>query len=231
MTPISFKRHRFPPVIIQHAVWLYGRFTLSFRDVEELLAERGVDVSNETLRRWFLKFGRLIASNLRRSRPRPSARWHLDEMVIRIRDRKYWLWRSVDDEGEVLDFLVQRRRCAKSARRLLRKLLKKQGFAPTRITTDKLKSYPVAIREGRLCAVHDQGLRANNRAENSHQPVRRRERKQQRFKSAGSAQRFLSIHAAIQNAFYVQRHLRPRPIFKTFRAETFAVWRQSCLPA
>ena len=146
MPPISFKRHRFPPEIIQHAVWLYARFTLSFRDVEDLLAERGIDVSNETVRRWFLKFGRLIAGNLRRSRPCASARWHLDEMVIKIRGRKYWLWRAVDDEGEVLDFLVQPRRCAKSARRLLRRLLKKQGFAPTRITTDKLKSYAVAIR-------------------------------------------------------------------------------------
>ncbi len=218
MTPISFKRHRFPPEIIQHAVWLYARFTLSFRDVEDLLAERGIDVSNETVRRWFLKFGRLVAVNLRRSRPRASARWHLDEMVIKIRGQKHWLWRAVDDEGEVLDFLVQPRRCARSARRLLRKLLKKQGFAPTRITTDKLKSYAVAIREERLSAVHDQGLRANNRAENSHQPVRRRERKQQRFKSPGSAQRFLSIYAAVYNSFYVQRHLLSRRIFKAFRA-------------
>jgi transposase-like protein len=231
MIPICFKRHRFPHVIIQHAVWLYARFTLSFRDVEELLAERGIDVSNETVRRWFLKFGRLIARNLRRSRPRSNVRWHLDEMAIKIRDRKYWLWRAVADEGEVLDFLVQRRRCARSARRLLRKLLKKQGFAPKCITTDKLKSYPVAIRNERLCAVHDQEMRANNRAENSHQPVRRRERKQQRFKSPGSAHRFLAIHAAVQNTFYVQRHLLPRRIFKTFRAETFAVWRQSCLVA
>lgn len=231
MTPISFKRHRFPPVIIQHAVRLYARFMLSFRDVEEMLAERGIDVSNETVRRWFLKFGRLIAGNLRRSRPRPSPRWHLDEMVIGMRGRKYWLWRVVDDEGEVLDFLVQRRRCARSAGRLLRKLLKRQGFAPTRITTDKLKSYPVAIREQRLYAVHDHGLRANNRAENSHQPVRRRERKQRRFKSPGSAQRYLPIHAAVQNAFYVQRHLLPRRIFKAFRAETFVIWRESCLVA
>ena len=231
MTPISFKRHRFPPVIIQHAVWLYARLTLSFRDVEDLLAERGIDVSNETVRRWFLKFGLLIADNLRRSRPRVSARWHLDEMVIKIRDRKYWLWRAVDDEGEVLDFLVQRRRCARSAQRLLRKLLKKHGFAPTRITTDKLKSYAVAIRQERLSVFHDQGLRANNRAENSHQPVRRRERKQQRFKSPGSAQRFLSIHAAVQNAFYVQRHLLSRRVFKEFRAKTFAVWNQGWLAA
>ncbi len=125
MQPISFKRHRFPPSVIVHAVWLYARFTLSFRDVEEMLAERGVDASNETVRRWFLKFGRLIASNLRRSRPRPSARWHLDELVIKIRGRRLWLWRAVDDEGVVLDFLVQPRRCTKSARRLLRKLLKR----------------------------------------------------------------------------------------------------------
>jgi len=231
MIPISFKRHRFPPVIIRHAVWLYARFTLSFRDVEDLLAERGIDVSNETVRRWFLKFGLLVASNLRRSRPRASTRWHLDEMVIKIRDRKHWLWRAVDDEGEVLDFLVQPRRCAKSARRLLRKLLKKHGFAPTRITTDKLKSYALAIREEGLSAVHDQGLRANNRAENSHQPVRRRERKQQRFKSPGSGQRFLSIHAAVYNAFYVQRHLLSRRNFKEFRAETRTVWNQGWLAA
>ena len=138
---------------------------------------------------------------------------------------------AVDDEGEVLDFLVQPRRCARSAQKLLRKLLKKQGFAPKRTTTDKLKSYAVAIRKERLSAVHDQGLRANNRAENSHQPVRQRERKQQRFKSPGSAQRFLSIHAAVYNAFYVQRHLLPRGMFKEFRAGTFAVWKQCCLPA
>ena len=178
-----------------------------------------------------LKFGRLVAVNLHRSRPRASARWYLDEMVIKIRGRKHWLWRAVDDEGEVLDFLVQPRRCAKSARRLLRKLLKKQAFAPKRITTDKLRSYAVAIREERLAAIHDQGLRANNRAENSHQPVRRRERKQQCFKSPGSAQRFLSIHAAVYNTFSVQRHLLSRRIFKEFRAGAFAVWQRGWLAA
>ena len=141
-----------------------------------------------------------------------------------IRGRNHWLWRA-------LDFLVQPRRCARSAQRLLGKLLNKQGFAPKRITTDKLKSYAVAIRKERLTAAHDQGLRANNRAENSHQPVHRRERKQQRFKSPGSAQRFLSIHAATYNAFYVQRHLLSRRIFKAFRAETFAVWNQAWLSA
>lgn len=231
MQPISSKRHRFPPSVIVHAVWLHARFTLSFRDVEEMRAERGVDASNETVRRWFLKFGRLIASKLRQSRPQPSPRWHLDEMVIKIRGRNHWLWRPVDDEGEVLDFLAQPRRCAKSARRSLRKPLKKQGFAPKRITTDKLRFYGAAIRGNRLSAVHAQGLRANNRAENSHQSVRRRERKQQRFKSPGSAQRFLSIQAAVQNVFYVQRPLSPRRIYKELRAETFSVWQLSCLPA
>jgi len=231
MTRISFKRHRFPPEIIQHAVWLYARFTLSFRDVEDLLAERGIDVSNETVRRWILKFGCLAAANLRHRRPRPSSYWHLDEMVIAIGGRKYWLWRAVDHEGEVLDFLVQRRRCARSAERFLRKLLRKQGFAPERITTDRLKSYPVAIRKMQLEAIHNQGLRANNRAENSRQPVRRRERKQQRFKSPGSAQRFLAIHAAVYNAFYVQRHLLSRRFFKQFRAEALAIWNQSWLAA
>lgn len=231
MRPISFKRHRFPPQIIQHAVWLYTRFTLSFRDVEELLAERGLDVSNETIRRWFIKFGAQAAANLRRSRPHASDRWYLDEMVIKIQGRRYWLWRAVDDEGEVLDFLVQTSRCAQSAKRLLRKLLKKHEFAPTHVTTDKLRSYSLAFREIGLTAVHNQGIHLNNRAENSHQPVRRRERKQQRFKSPGSAQRFLSIHAAVYNNFYVQRHLLSRKNFRTFRDEAFEIWRQSWLSA
>ena len=201
MRPISFKRHRFPPEIIRHAIWLYARFTLSLRDVEELLAERGIDASYETVRRWFLKFGLSIAANIRRSRPRPSDHWHLDEMVISIRGGKYWLWRAVDNEGEVLDFLVQRRRDAQAAKKLMVKLLKKHGFAPSRVVTDRLRSYPAAFRAIGLTAEHDRGLRVNNRAENSHQPIRRRERKLQRFKSPGSAQRFLAIHAATFNAF------------------------------
>jgi len=139
MRLLSFKRHRFPPDIIRHSIWLYARFTLSFRDIEDLLAERGVDVSYETVRRWFLKFGSSIAANLRWSRPRPSNHWHLDEMVIIIRRKRHWIWRAVDSEGEVLDFLVQSRRNAKATKRLMRKLLKKQGFAPTRIVTDKLR--------------------------------------------------------------------------------------------
>jgi putative transposase len=231
MRQLSFKRHRFPAQIIRHSVWLYARFTLSFRDIEDLLAERGVDVSYETVRRWFLKFGFAIAANLRRSRPRPSDHWHLDEMVIVIRRKRHWLWRAVDNEGEVLDFLVQSRRNAKAAKRLMRKLLKKHGFAPTRVVTDKLRSYPPAFRAFGLTAEHVHSQRANNRAENSHQPVRRRERKMQRFKSPGSAQRFLSIHSATYNTFYHQRHLNRRSFYKELRAASFEVWNTAAAEA
>src|SRR5438045_1792239 len=218
MALLSYRRHRFPPPIIQHAIWLYLRFTLSYRDVEELLAERGLEVSYETVRRWVLKFGPGIARKLRRSRPRPSDRWHLDEMVVRIAGKRMYLWRAVDHEGEVLDMLVQRRRDKRAALRLIRKLLKKQGFTPKLLTTDKLGSYRAAFRHLRLTCRHEQGLRKNNRAENSHQAVRRRERKLQRFKSARSAQRFLSIHAAVHNTFNLQRHLVSRSTLRNFRA-------------
>ena len=231
MDNISFRRHRFPPDIIRHAVWLYARFTLSFRDVEDLLAERGLDISYESVRRWFLKFGAPIARNLRHMRPTPSDFWHLDEMVIVIRGRRHWLWRAVDNEGEVLDFLVQSSRSAKAALKLMRRLLKKQGWAPTRITTDKLRSYHVAFRTLGLTAEHIDNKRANNRAENSHQPVRRRERKQQRFKSPGSAQRFLNIQSAVYNTFYVQRHLLNRLTFKRLRADAFNVWERASAAA
>src|SRR5438067_7360578 len=184
MDQLSYSRHRFPAPVIQHSVWLYLRFALSYRDVEELLAERGLELSYETVRRWVLKFGSRIARRLRRSRPRPTDRWHLDEMVVRIAGRQMYLWRAVDHEGEVLDMLVQRRRDKRAVLRLMRKLLKKQGFPPKLLTTDKLGSYGSAFRHLRLACPHEQGLRKNNRAENSHQAVRRRERKMQRFKSA-----------------------------------------------
>ena len=212
-------------------MWLYFRFPLSFRDVEDMLAERGIDVSYESVRRWSVKFGLDYARTLRRSRPRPDGRWHLDEMFVSINGKRMYLWRAVDGEGEVLEFLIQSKRNKAAALKLMRKLLKKHGFAPRVIVTDKLRSYASAFRELGLSAQHEQGLRKNNRAENSHQPVRRRERKQQRFKSPASAQRFLSIHAAVYNAFYLQRHLLSRRIYKIFRAETFAVWRQRCLAA
>src|SRR5712664_302047 len=227
MDQLSYRRHRFPPAIIQHAIWLYLRFTLSYRDVEELLAERGLEPSYETVRRWVLKFGPGFARRLRRSRPRPSDRWHLDEMVVRIAGKRMYLWRAVDHEGEVLDMLVQRRRDKRAAHRLMRKLLRKQGCVPKLLTTDKLGSYGAAFRHLRLTCPHEQGLRANNRAENSHQIVRRRERKMQRFKAARSAQRFLSMHAAVHNTFNLQRHLVSRSTLRIFRAEAAHQWRNA----
>jgi len=224
MTLLSYRRHHFPPEIIQQAIWLYLRFTLSYRDVEELLAERGVEISYETVRRWVLKFGPVIARRLRRRRPRPSDRWHLDEMVVRIAGKRMYLWRAVDAEGEVLEMLVQRRWDSRAALRLMRKLLKRQGFTPKLLVTDKLRSYASAFRRLGLSCPHQQGLRQNNRAENSHQVVRRRERKLQRFKSARSAQCFLSMHAAVHNTFNFQRHLVSRPTLRIFRAEAAAQW-------
>ena len=225
MRPISFKRHRFPADVIRQAVWLYFRFTLSIRDVEELLAQRGIEVSRETVRCWVIKFGPLIASNLRRRRSPPSGRWHLDEMVVKIGGRRMWLWRAVDDEGEVLDVLVQRRRNKAAALKLLRRLLKNQGIRPEALVTDKLASYRAAARDlGLTGRHHPGGMRANNRAENSHLPIRRRERKQQEFKSQGSAQRFLSTHAAVYNTFNLQEHLIRRSTLRTFRAAAHRAW-------
>src|SRR6266700_3679932 len=227
MMELSYCRHRFPPAVIQHAMWLYLRFTLSYRDVEELLAERGLEVSYETVRRGVLKFGPGIARNLRRCRPRPSDRWHLDEMVVRIAGKHMYLWRAVDHEGEVLEIFVQRRRDRSAAVKLMRKLLRKQGFAPKQVTTDKLRSYGAAFQHLGLSCHHEQGLRQNNRAENSHQVVRRRERKMQRFKSAASAQRFLSVHAAVHNTFNLPRHLVSRSTLRIFRSEAAAQWRSA----
>jgi len=225
MRPVSFKRHRFPAEVIRHAVWLYFRFTLSFRDVEEMLAERGIDVSYETIRYWALKFGRLFAQNLRRSSPRPTGRWHLDEMVVKINGQRMWLWRAVDDEGTVLDMLVQKRRNTVAAVRLLRKLLKRQKAHPETITTDRLASYRAALRHLGLSRRHLPGtMLKNNRAENSHLVIRRRERKQQRFKSQRSAQRFLSTYAVIYNTFNLQRHLIGRSTLRLFRANANHRW-------
>jgi len=225
MAGICYKRHRFPPDVIRHAVWLYFRFTLSLRDVEDMLAERGIELSYETVRCWTRKFGRSFAQNLRRRRPPVTGRWHLDEMAVKIGGKRMWLWRAVDDEGEVLDMLVQKRRNTAAALRLLKKLLKRQGIRPETFTTDKLASYRCAFRELGCGRRHRPGrMLDNNRAENSHLPIRRRERKQQRFKSQGSAQRFLATHAAIYNTFNVQRHLISRSTLRLFRAEAGRAW-------
>jgi transposase-like protein len=225
MTRISYKRRRFPPAIIQHAVWLYFRFTLSLRNVEEMLVQRGIEVSYETIRCWTIKFGPKIAANLRRRKQPPSPRWCLDEMVCMIGGERMFLWRAVDDEGEVMDMVVQKRRDTGAALRLLRRLLRNQHVEPETIITDGLKSCASALREIGLDDSHRPGrLREYNRIENSHMPIRRRERKMLNFKSRNSAQRFLETHAAIYNVFHVQRHMISRPTLRIFRARSDSAW-------
>ena len=222
MTKISYSGYRFPPEIIHQAIWLYLRFTLSFRDVEDLLAERGIAISYETIRRWVNHFGPIIAAELRKRRPRPHSIWHLDEV---------YLWRAVDAEGEVLDVLVQSKRNKHAALKLMRKLLRKYGVVPERLVTDDLRSYRAATLDLGIDHLHDRGRWKNNRAENSHQPTRRRERKMQRFKSAGSAQKFLSTHAAAYNTFNVQRHLTSAQSHRALRDAAMTTWREAVAAA
>lgn len=213
MARISYSGHRFPPSVIRHAVLLYFRFTLSLREVEEMLAWRGIDVTYETIRCWAIKFGPQIAVNLKRRWQNPSPRWHLDEMVCSIKGERWYLWRAVDDEGVVLD-------------KLLRKLLHNQPVKPELITTDGLASYEAALGELKLHHLHRAGrLRENNRAENSHLPIRRRERKQQGFKSRSSAQRFLTTHAAVHNNFSTERHLNSRRYMRQLRESAAREWK------
>ncbi len=224
MSKISYSGYRFPPEIIHQAIWLYLRFTLSLRDVEDLLSERGVTVSYETVRRWVNHFGPRIASVLRKRRPKPHATWHLDEVYVKIDGHMVYLWRAVDSEGEVLDVLVQVKRDKHAALKLMRKLLNKCGFVPDFMITDDLRSYRAAARDLGIEKHHERGRWRNNRAENSHQPTRRRERKMQGFKSRGSAQRFLSTHAAVYNVFNVQRHLTSAQTHRAFRAAAMNTW-------
>ena len=224
MQKISYSRHRFPRLIIRHAIWLHFKFSPSYRDVEDLLAERGIDVSYETVRRWALKFGSTYTRNLEQSRPRPGGQWHLDEVFVSINGKRSYLWRAVDSEGEILEVLVQSRRNKRAALKLMRKSLKKQGFVPDVIVTDKLPSYGAALRELNLSKHHDFGGRKNNRAENSHLQVRQRERRMQRFKSPGSAQLFLSVYSSIYNHFNYQRHLISRNTLRQFRDVATSEW-------
>ena len=227
MKKIDYDGYRFPPAIIQQAVWLYFRFTLSFRDVEDLLAERGITVSYETVRRWVNHFGPMIAADLRKRRSKPYTTWHLDEVYLKISGRMVYLWRAVDAEGEVLDVLVQSKRNKHAALKLMRKLLKKYAFVPDQLITDDLRSYAAAAHDLGISARHEHGRWKNNRVENSHQPTRPRERKMQRFKSSGSAQRLLSTHAAVFNTFNVQRHLTSASTHRTFRAAAMSTWRKA----
>jgi putative transposase len=216
--------YRYPAELISCAVWLYFRFPLSLRMVEEMLAARGISVTYETIRQWGLKFGREFANRIRRRAPRRGDKWHLDEVVIIIAGKKHWLWRAVDQDGFVLDVLVQSRRDKKAAKRLFRKLLKKQARAPRVLITDKLRSYAAAKREIMPGVEHRQHKGLNNRAENSHQPTRRRERIMKRFKSPRQVQRFLSIHDQIANVFTRRPNQDTAAKFHSARSQAFTAW-------
>ena len=227
-----YRRHRFPGEIISHSVWLYFRFALSFRDVEEMLAMRGVSLSYETIREWCLKFGQTYANGLRRRSPRPGDRWHLDEVFLKINGRIHYLWRAVDQDGDVLDILVQSRRDKKAAKKFFRKLLKGLRYVPRVIITDKLKSYSAAKAEVLPGVEHCRNKGQNNRAENSHQPTRLRERVMRRFKSSGHEQRFLSAFGIITSHFRVGRHLYSASGYRAVMKSRFAVWEETiCVEA
>jgi putative transposase len=221
-----YKHHRFPAEIISHGVWLYYRFCLSYRDVEELLFARGVIVTYEAIRKWCRKFGQAYANQLRRRRPRPGDKWHLDEVFLTIHGERYYLWRAVDQDGNVLDILVQSRRNKKAAKRFFRKLLKGCQYVPRVIITDKLASYGAAKRESLPSVEHRQHRYLNNRAENLHQPTRQRERRMQQFKSPGQAQRFLSAYGPIGQHFRPRRHLLSAPEYRQEMGQRFDSWRE-----
>ena len=225
--PISYKRHRFPPEIIAHAVWLYFRFPLSLRLVEEMLLERGIAVSYETVRRWAQKFGPEYARRLRRKQPSPHDVWHLDEVIISIAGQKHWLWRAVDQDGYVLNEIVQSRRDTKAAKRLLRRLLKKQGCPPRRMITDKLGSYAAARRQIMPAVDHRSHKGLNNRAENSHLPLRRREQAMQGFRSPGGLQRFASVFSATRNLVVPPHSRRPALATHLHRLNAVAEWKSA----
>lgn len=224
-SPVSYKRHRFPPQIIDHAVWLYFRFPLSLRLVEELLLERSIAISYETIRRWGKKFGPDYARRLHRKEPSGNDVWHLDEVVVTIAGRKNWVWRAVDQDGYVLDEIVQNRRNTKAARRLLTRLLKKQGIAPKRMITDKLRSYGAARRQVMPHVEHRSHKGLNNRAENSHVPLRKRERMMQDFRSPGNLQRFISVFSAGRNLFVSPRSQRSALQNRVHRIQATAKWK------
>jgi putative transposase len=231
-TPTNhYKNHRFPAEIISHAVWLYFRFCLSFRDVEELLFERGVVVTYEAIRKWCRKFGQSYANHLRRRRPRPGDKWHLDEVFLTIKSEHHYLWRAVDQDGNVLDILVQKRRDKRAAKKFFCKLLKGLTYVPRVIITDKLKSYEAAKREILPGVEHRQHRYLNNRAENSHQPTRQREQRMQRFKAPRHAQRFLSAYGPIRQHFCPRRHRFSAPAYRQELRKRFQIWREITVPA
>jgi len=225
-TAISYAGYRFPPEVISYAVWLYFRFPLSLRMVEEMLAARGIEVTYETVRQWAWKVGQQVARRIRSRSGTFGDKWHLDEVVIAIKGKRHWLWRAVDQNGAVLDILVQSRRDTRAAARLMRKLLSKQGKAPRVMVTDKLKSYASANIKMGLKFKHRQHKGLNNRAENSHQPTRVREKVMRRYKSACHLQRFLSVHEQIANQFMHCRYNRDARRKRELRNQAFVAWKE-----
>ena len=219
-----YKRYRFPPDVIQYAVWVYYRFNLSHRDVEDLLAVRGIVVSYESIRLWCNKFGPQYARRLRRRHQGFGDTFYIDEVFVKICGIQHYLWRAVDQDGEIVDVFLQRRRDGKAAKRFFKRLLKTHRQSPRTIVTDKLKSYGVAHRELIPETIHDTSQYSNNRAELSHQPTRVRERVMRRFKSIDQAQRFVNVHAAVHNLFNLGRHLVSANNYRMFRSRAFASW-------
>jgi transposase-like protein len=224
--PPSYKGHRYPVEVISYCVWLYFRFPLSFREVEEVMLERGVVVSHETVRRWCAKFGQAYAGALRRQQPRPGDKWHVDEVFIKINGEQKYLWRAVDADGTVLDILIQNRRDTAAATRFFRRLLKTTCSVPRVLVTDKLRSYGAARREVMPSVEHRAHKGLNNRAENSHQPTRQRERAMKGFRSTGGAQRFLSAFSGISPHFRPRRHLMTAVHYRAEMTVRFALWDQ-----
>ena len=225
IAPNPHRGFHYPREVIQHAIWLYRCFSLSLRDVELILAARDVVVSYESILEWGLRFGRLFANTLGRRRPTPGDKWHLDEVFIRIRGKQHHLWRAIDQDGHVLDILVQSRRNTKAAMRFFRKLLCSSQYVPRVIVTDKLRSYAAAKRRILLGVEHRQSRHLDYRIEVSHQPTRRRERQMQRFKSPRHAQRFASTHSRIHNHFQFRRHRLTASEHRAARDVAFQVWR------
>ena len=220
----TYKRHRFPPDIISYAVWLYFRFNLSHRDIEDLLAQRGVIVSYESIRLWCIKFGQIYARRLKCRHKGYGDTFYIDEIFVKINGKQQYLWRAVDQEGEVIDVFTQSRRDGAAAKQFFKRLLRRQGKEPRQIVTDKLRSYGVAQRELIPETIHNMAQYANNRAELSHQPTRVRERGMRRFKSAAQAQRFLTVHAAVYNLFNLGRHLVSAGHYRELRIDAFGQW-------
>jgi putative transposase len=225
-TPSPYSGYRYPTEIISHALWLYFRFALSYRDVEEILAARCIVVSYEAIRQWCLKFGQQYANKIRRRRGTLGDTWYMDEVFVTINGERHYLWRAVDQDDDVLDILVQKHRDKRAAKRFFRKLLKGMRYSPRAIVTDKLRSYGAAKKEIMPGVMHWQDKWENNRAENSHQPTRQRERQMRRFKSPRHAQRFLSAHGPINNLFRVGRHRMKAKHYRSFRDRAFAVWHE-----